>query len=448
MISFDQIEVCALTDVGVKRGYNQDSFYSASAESALQWSEVGHLYLVADGMGAHAVGEKASEQAVKIIPHVFGKLAREEGGPVSMRKALLEANFSIHECGQQNTDFKGMGTTATALALRPEGAWIGHVGDSRVYRIKNQKIEQLTYDHSLVWEYAKLKKIDPDEVKDIPSNYINKCLGPEPLVEPDVEGPYPLAKEDKFLLCSDGLSGQMEDVEIGAVISCLPIQEACEILIHASNIRGGPDNITAILVHVKPSENQPGQSPNAPDPETLEAKLSILQYLRKIDLGAPWWVISLLVGAFSAFGSAAVFLNQIPGPWALFLIIFSLASVFSGMVGLVRQILVSRGDSNPENTDPQPRIHRSKSIQYDLKLVEKFQLQVDFLKRWLADNEVKLEGSDLTVDKSLLESTLAQAQADIKAKNFRNAFKGYCQAILLLVKPWNYHRPNGPKKPK
>src|SRR4051794_32129127 len=164
-------------------------------------------------MGAHAVGEKASEKAVQVVPHVYLKLA-QQGPALALRKAFVEANASIHAFGQANREFKGTGTTGSALLLRPEGAWVGHVGDSRVYRIRAGHIEQLTYDHSLVWEYARIKRMDPDDVDGIPSNVIHRCLGPEPLVKVDVDGPHPLCDGDVFLVCSDGLSGQVSDLEM------------------------------------------------------------------------------------------------------------------------------------------------------------------------------------------------------------------------------------------
>ena len=143
-----------------------------------------------------------------------------------------------------------MGTTTTALLLRPEGAWVSHVGDSRVYRVRDGWIEQLSYDHSLLWEYARIKHMDPEDVLDIPSNVIHRCLGPEPMVQIDVEGPYSVRPGDVFLLCSDGLSGQVTDPEMGAVVTVLPPAEACQFLIDLANLRGGPDNITALVVHV------------------------------------------------------------------------------------------------------------------------------------------------------------------------------------------------------
>src|SRR5262249_45104221 len=152
--------------------------------------------------------------------------------------------------GQQNKEFEGMGTTATALLLRPEGAWIAHVGDSRAYRVRGGMIEQLSFDHSLVWELARRQNISPDALQGIPSNVIVRSLGPEPLVQVDLEGPHPVQAGDLFLLCSDGLSGPVSDREIGAVARALPPHEACRCLVDLANLNGGPDNITAVVVRV------------------------------------------------------------------------------------------------------------------------------------------------------------------------------------------------------
>src|SRR6516164_2351958 len=281
---FDQIEHASLTDVGVRRSHNQDSHAIQLARDEEQWHERGHLFLVADGMGAHAVGEKASEQAASIIPHTYHKHVHQ-GPPAALRKAFSEANASIHAFGQQNREFAGTGTTTTALLIRPEGAWIGHVGDSRAYRIRDGMIQQLSYDHSWVWEYARIKRIDPSEVKDIPNNVIHRCLGPEPLVQVDIEGPHPLRSGDIFLLCSDGLSGQVSDSEIGAVTSALTPAEACRFLIDLANLRGGPDNITVMIVKVggDPSLNGVADPPPAPR-------------ARKRWPVVPWWLPTMTAG--------------------------------------------------------------------------------------------------------------------------------------------------------
>ena len=266
---FDDIEYASLTDVGVKRSHNQDAYASMPASDQDQWRGRGHLFVVADGMGAHAVGELASKLAADSIPHVFAKHAHE--GPVAaLRKAFIEANLSIHTRGQQNQEFQGMGTTATAILLRPEGAWVGHVGDSRAYRVRNGLIEQLSFDHSLVWELARRQHKDPEELEGIPSNVIVRSLGPEPLVQVDVEGPFPIRAGDSFVLCSDGLSGPVTDREIGAVVSALPPTEACRFLIHLANLQGGPDNITAVVVQL--SEGDAGASSDAAETLVLPAE--------------------------------------------------------------------------------------------------------------------------------------------------------------------------------
>jgi protein phosphatase len=197
------IEYASLTDVGVRRGHNQDCHAALPANDAAQWNQRGHFFLVADGMGAHAVGELASKIAADNIPHIYFKHAHE-GAPAALRKAIIDTNTAIHNRGQQNREFEGMGTTGTALVLRPEGAWIGHVGDSRVYRVRKGKIEQLSFDHSLVWELARRQGVKPETLQGIPSNVIVRSLGPEPLVQADVEGPHDFRPGEVYVVCSDG----------------------------------------------------------------------------------------------------------------------------------------------------------------------------------------------------------------------------------------------------
>jgi protein phosphatase len=142
-----------------------------------------------------------------------------------------------------------MGTTLSSLVLVPEGALVGHVGDSRVYRLRGDLFEQLTFDHSLVWEVCEAEGISEEEVPAyIPRNVITRSVGSRAEVLVDLEGLFPLELGDTFLLCSDGLSSLVNKNELGIILGCLPTRHAAQALVDLAITRGGPDNITAIVV--------------------------------------------------------------------------------------------------------------------------------------------------------------------------------------------------------
>jgi PPM family protein phosphatase len=247
----ESLEYVALTDVGMRRASNQDAHAEVLSADADAWRRRGHLFVVCDGMGAHAAGELASQMAAEGIPHTYLKL-RDEPAADAVRKSIAEANNQINARGQANVDFQGMGTTASALVLLPQGALVAHVGDSRVYRLRGKRLDQLTFDHSLVWEMSAAGQVPKDTIPSfVPKNIITRSLGPHPDVQIDLEGPFPLEVGDTFLLCSDGLTGQVSDEEIGAILQCLPPADSAQVLIDLANLRGGPDNITVIVVRVK-----------------------------------------------------------------------------------------------------------------------------------------------------------------------------------------------------
>lgn len=249
MLWEQRIRYAALTDIGFRRQNNQDSCAVALCPTKGEWEESGHLFVVADGMGGHAVGELASKIATDTVPHMFSKMHGRPPGE-ALRIAIEAANEAINERGSQNHDFLRMGTTCSTLVLCPQGAIIGHVGDSRVYRIRNRRIDQLTSDHSLVWEMIQSRKVHPRDAERLcPRNIITRSLGPEPAVNVDIEGPIPVLPGDIFLLCSDGLCGLLTDAEIGMIAGTIAPTEACRLLVNLANLRGGPDNITVIIVH-------------------------------------------------------------------------------------------------------------------------------------------------------------------------------------------------------
>mgnify|MGYP002623790388 CR=1 FL=1 len=241
----------AVTDIGMRRSNNQDSYSVVLASDVEHWYQRGHMFIVADGMGAHAAGELASKLAVDGIPHLYHK-HHDVSPPEALQRAIQDTNIEVNRRGEANADFKSMGTTSSVLVMLPQGALIAHIGDSRIYRLRGEKLRQLTFDHSLVWEMkanGKLPEgIDVGQV--VPKNVITRSLGPNARVKIDFEGPFPVAVGDTFLLCSDGLTGRVEDEELAAFMAHMPPREAAAALTNLANVRGGPDNITIIIVKV------------------------------------------------------------------------------------------------------------------------------------------------------------------------------------------------------
>lgn len=244
------VQYASRSDIGLRRKNNQDSFVVETCSNRESFEQHGHLFVVADGMGGHAVGELASKIAVDTIPHTFLK-SRDEDVARALKNAIAAANSTINERGNQNPEFERMGTTCSALVLSPRGAILGHVGDSRVYRVRNGRIDQLTFDHSLQWELIRQGRMPPDEVfLHEPRHVITRSLGPEPNVDIDIEGPYVILPGDVYVLCSDGLTNHVSDEEIGMIAGELPPGEACRLMVNLTNLRGGSDNITVITARV------------------------------------------------------------------------------------------------------------------------------------------------------------------------------------------------------
>jgi protein phosphatase len=252
-VNWDDIIIdAAATDTGMRRSNNQDSYTAVRASHAEAWRQRGHVFLVADGMGAHAVGELASKMACDLIPHSY--LKTRTGTPSeAIVKSFREVSSRIHSRASANRDFQGMGTTCSTLLLLPGGALVAHVGDSRVYRVRCNRIDQLSFDHSLVWELVRRNHLTSEQANlSVPKNVITRSLGPEVEIEVDVEGPFPVELADAYVLCSDGLSGPVNDEEIGAFAANFHPRDACRYLVSLANLRGGLDNITVQIVRIGP----------------------------------------------------------------------------------------------------------------------------------------------------------------------------------------------------
>jgi protein phosphatase len=406
------IENASLTDVGVRRSHNQDSHAALPAANAAEWGQRGHLFVVADGMGAHAVGELASKIAVDNIPHIYLKHAHE-GPAIALRKAIQEANAAIHTRGQQNVEFKGMGTTSTTLLLASDGAWIAHVGDSRAYRVRGGKIEQLSFDHSLVWELARRQGVEPEQLQGIPSNVIVRSLGPEPLVQVDIEGPHRIKPGDIYVLCSDGLSGPVSDREIGAVVSALSPKDACRFLVDLANLQGGPDNITVVVIRVKEGAKSDVQSPQ-PNHRTLD--FTFPAYL-------PWPWASLVLGILLALAAIGVTYTRIGGGTVVFLL--AAVALGAGLVGLFFQNRAENRATADESVPSPPKVHRQSHCSIDLGLLKK-------LARAEALLEDRIRDRRWTADLDTAKKHCELAERHQSANELTDAFREFCLAMRPL----------------
>ena len=276
MPSAPAVQYASRTDVGMRRSANQDSLAVRLCSDYDEWHRCGHLFVVADGMGGHAVGDLASRIAIDTLPHAYFK-RDAPSVPDRMRQAIFAANKAINDSGRETREFEGMGTTCSVLSLSEDGAIIGHVGDSRVYRVRRGRIEQLTFDHSLQWEMIRLGRATIENVELFhPRNVITRCLGPDPFVQVDVEGPFSVEGGDQFVLCSDGLTNHVTDVEIGQIVASLPPAESSRLLINLANCRGGTDNSTVVVVGI---DTYPGtfeeQSVELPETPKLDRTMDI-----------------------------------------------------------------------------------------------------------------------------------------------------------------------------
>lgn len=247
-----RIEVAGQTDVGRKRAHNEDN-YAILGEYG--------LYLVADGMGGHASGEVASQLAVDTMREFFAttqddpdktwpyKMDRSRGYEENrLVTGIKLSNLRIYEAARQNPGQRGMGTTIVAMCVTMEGMYLAHVGDSRIYRLRDGVLEQLTEDHSLLNDYKKMKQLTDEEVQNFPhKNVIVRALGMKDTVKVDTRFEHP-RPGDVVVMCSDGLAGPVSDADIREImLRHSDLAQAAAALINRANENGGPDNVTCVL---------------------------------------------------------------------------------------------------------------------------------------------------------------------------------------------------------
>jgi protein phosphatase len=230
------------SDPGLIRSNNQDAYYI---------DPEGRFFVVADGMGGHAGGEEASRIATQEIQaYLVANWETPKSSSELLEQALWAANEAILLDQQSHAERADMGTTAVVVLFRsPEQPWCGHIGDSRLYRLRESQLQQITEDHTWVARAIKIGDITPDEARNHPFRHVlSRCLGREDLHQVDVQ-PLDLKIGDRLLLCSDGLTEELVDQKIAKFLQDTPwLDKAAVSLIEAAKEEGGHDNITVVIV--------------------------------------------------------------------------------------------------------------------------------------------------------------------------------------------------------
>ena len=250
-----KIRSIALTDTGKVREHNEDTIGEEP--------DIG-LFVLADGMGGYNAGEVASGIAVKTIMNLVREaysvqdlqgVDRETGlmrPSIILRDAILRANKIIHQTSKTQPQCEGMGTTVVAVLFYNNRVITAHVGDSRIYRLRSDRFEQLTLDHSLLQELVDRGFYSQEEAaRSTNKNYVTRALGVEPSVEVEVRE-HPVQRGDHYVLCSDGLSDMVEDEDIHLTISTFNdnLETVAKQLVQLSNEHGGRDNISVVVMQV------------------------------------------------------------------------------------------------------------------------------------------------------------------------------------------------------
>ena len=240
------MKVFTRTDIGKTRNMNQDSFYISENDNGL------NLCILADGMGGYKGGEIASKVAVtavsKFITEKFDSISKDKDSILDLLEdAILFANSAIYEESEADEELQDMGTTLEVMLIYKQKVYIGHVGDSRIYRIRKNNMKKITTDHSYVEKLIQDGEITREESYNHPKkNLLIKALGTDEEVEPDLIYTV-LNKNDMLIICSDGLTNMVSEEEILQIIKDNPT-DCTKPLIQKANDNGGHDNITAVII--------------------------------------------------------------------------------------------------------------------------------------------------------------------------------------------------------
>jgi len=245
------LEVAGLSDIGCQRENNEDSFLYWEPAGDRDFQRKGRLAVVADGMGGYEGGQEASRLAVETVREVYDKVVGDDA-----RTALVEAFLAAHDRilshAMENPELMGMGTTCTALVIRGRQLYVAHVGDSRLYLVRESKISRLTRDHSYVGRLVESGIVRAEDAEKHPQRHIlTAALGAGTEIAVDgVEHSVELQDHDDLLLCTDGLWGVVSDDELQKTATNYAPSECCKELVKLARQRGGPDNITLQVLRV------------------------------------------------------------------------------------------------------------------------------------------------------------------------------------------------------
>ena len=251
----------AMSDVGRKRTNNQDSMCSLAAPNTP--SGVIALVAVADGMGGHNGGEVASALAIEGVVSRLGKKSGVNTELVNRQEHMADVVRQIHadvRAASNTPDTAGMGTTLSIAVIEDSRIWLGHIGDSRIYRVRDGKLTQLTDDHSWVADEVRRGNITASEAETHPRrNLLSQAIGVTEVIAPMV-AEFDLAVGDKIMLCSDGLHGLVSGEDMRLTIDSMPPDLAVQTLVEKANDAGGPDNVTVVIAEIVDGSGNGGRT--------------------------------------------------------------------------------------------------------------------------------------------------------------------------------------------